>query len=47
MRTSFTVTGARRPGAWMVSRVVRTGCQPAPGRQFIGEWIVSPCRWLW
>jgi hypothetical protein len=44
IRTSFTSTAAS--GVENARRVETTGCQPAPGRQFCGEWIVSPCRWL-
>ena len=33
-------------GAGMVINVLSSGSQPAPGMQFCGEWIESPCRWL-
>ena len=42
----FTVIGAQGWGRGIVTIEASSGSQPAPGKQFFGEWGWAPFRWL-
>jgi len=44
--TRSLISAVPPPGSAIAIRRRLVGSQPDPGRQFSGEWIVSPSRWL-